>query len=104
MQTTPNSDHNRLLRICGRDLGFRSSADVREDEFTVRCSRTGFDFRTIGMLQKTIYRISTLALFAAFAVVTGCTTPTPKSDSTSTSNPTGGSNANPQTGLKKQTG
>jgi hypothetical protein len=72
--------------------------------FTVRCSRIGSDFRTDRMLRKTIYRISTLALLAAFAVVTGCTASSPKSDTTPTSNPTGGSNANPQTGIKKESG
>jgi hypothetical protein len=54
------------------------------------------------MWQKTLFKISTLMLVAAFALVTGCTS------GASNSNPApasaAGSNANPQTNLKKQTG
>jgi hypothetical protein len=54
------------------------------------------------MWQKTLFKISTLILVAAFALVTGCTNTA--SNSTPAPAPTGGSNANPQTTLKKESG
>jgi hypothetical protein len=45
-----------------------------------------------------------LLLVAAFALITSCTNSASSGNATGTSAPTGGSNANPQTNLKKQTG
>jgi hypothetical protein len=43
-------------------------------------------------------------LIVAFALITSCTNSASNGNATSTTAPTGGSNANPQTNLKKQTG
>jgi hypothetical protein len=55
------------------------------------------------MLQKTLFRFSTLILVVTFALLASCTN---TSDSNPNSRPstTAGSAANPQTAMKKQTG
>ena len=60
------------------------------------------DFRTEDMLEKTLVRFFALMLVLMVALITSCTSANQNSNSRAVIPP--GSSANPQTGMKKETG
>jgi hypothetical protein len=86
-------------------LSFLENSGLRRDHQTQAgslCSQNASDFRTEDMLKKTLVRFFPLTLVLTVALVTSCTNANPNPNSRATIPP--GSSANPQTGMKKETG